>query len=105
MQQFRLDGFGFHGVSQKRQILVGARTHTAKRVAELNAATGLPRDWPLPRSERARVRTEAASEWFRRQARQVDRPFVMGSYNTRVVRRSAVLLDYRPSVRLSRDLA
>jgi DNA primase catalytic core len=36
----------------------------AKRIAELNAAAGLPRDLPVPRSERARVRTEVAREFF-----------------------------------------
>jgi len=40
------------------------RVEVAKRIAELNAAAGLPRDWPVPRSERARVRTEVAREFF-----------------------------------------
>jgi hypothetical protein len=40
------------------------RVEVAKRIAELNAAAGLPRDWPIPRSERARVRTEVARELF-----------------------------------------
>jgi conjugative relaxase-like TrwC/TraI family protein len=40
------------------------RVEVAKRIAELNAAAGLPRDWPTPRSERARVRTEVATEFF-----------------------------------------
>src|SRR4029450_1822162 len=40
------------------------RVEVAKRIAELNAAAGLPRDWPVPRSERARVRTEVATEFF-----------------------------------------
>src|SRR5215211_578318 len=40
------------------------RVEIAKRIAELNAAAGLPRDWPVPRSERARVRTEVAGEFF-----------------------------------------
>jgi hypothetical protein len=29
------------------------RVQVAKRIAALNAAAGLPRDWPVPRSERA----------------------------------------------------
>ena len=40
------------------------RVEVAKRIAELNAAAGLPRDWPVPRSERARIRTEVAREFF-----------------------------------------
>jgi hypothetical protein len=40
------------------------RVEVAKRIAELNAAARLPRDWPVPRSERARVRTEVARELF-----------------------------------------
>ena len=40
------------------------RVEVAKRVAELNRAAGLPRDWPVPRSERARIRTEVAREFF-----------------------------------------
>jgi hypothetical protein len=40
------------------------RVEIAKRIAELNAAAGLPSDWPVPRSERARVRTEVAGEFF-----------------------------------------
>jgi conjugative relaxase-like TrwC/TraI family protein len=40
------------------------RVEVAKRIAQLNAAAGLPRDWPIPRSERARVRTEVATELF-----------------------------------------
>jgi conjugative relaxase-like TrwC/TraI family protein len=40
------------------------RVEVAKRIADLNAAAGLPRDWPIPRSERARVRTEVATEFF-----------------------------------------
>jgi hypothetical protein len=40
------------------------RVEVAKRIAELNRAAGLPRDWPVPRSERARVRTEVATEFF-----------------------------------------
>jgi DNA primase catalytic core len=40
------------------------RVEVAKRIAELNRAAGLPRDWPVPRGERARVRTEVATEFF-----------------------------------------
>jgi conjugative relaxase-like TrwC/TraI family protein len=40
------------------------RVQVAKRIADLNAVAGLPRDWPIPRSERARVRTEIASKLF-----------------------------------------
>jgi DNA primase catalytic core len=40
------------------------RVEVAKRIAALNAAAGLPRDWPIPRDERARVRTEVAREFF-----------------------------------------
>jgi conjugative relaxase-like TrwC/TraI family protein len=40
------------------------RVEIATRIAELNAAAGLPRDWPVPRSERARIRTEVAGELF-----------------------------------------
>ncbi len=46
------------------------RVEVAKRIAELNAAAGLPRDWPMPRSERARIRTEVATRVLRRRARQ-----------------------------------
>src|SRR5215211_4913206 len=40
------------------------RVQVAKRIAELNAAAGVPRDWPAPRSERARIRTEVATDLF-----------------------------------------
>jgi hypothetical protein len=40
------------------------RVEVAQRIADLNAAAGLPRDWPVPRSERGRVRTEVARELF-----------------------------------------
>ncbi len=46
------------------------RVEVAKRIAELNAAAGLPRDWPVPRSERARIRTEVATRVLHRRARQ-----------------------------------
>jgi DNA primase catalytic core len=40
------------------------RVEVARRIADLNRAAGLPRDWPIPRSERARVRTEVGTELF-----------------------------------------
>jgi DNA primase catalytic core len=40
------------------------RLEVAKRIAEVNAAAGLPRDRPVPRGERAKVRTEVAHEFF-----------------------------------------
>jgi conjugative relaxase-like TrwC/TraI family protein len=40
------------------------RVEVAKRIAELNAAAGLPPDWPIPRDERARIRTEVATDLF-----------------------------------------
>jgi DNA primase catalytic core len=40
------------------------RVEVAKRIAGVNAAAGLPRDWPVPPSERARARTEVAREFF-----------------------------------------
>jgi conjugative relaxase-like TrwC/TraI family protein len=40
------------------------RVEIAERIAELNRAAGLSSDWPVPRSERARVRTEVATELF-----------------------------------------
>jgi conjugative relaxase-like TrwC/TraI family protein len=40
------------------------RVEVARRIADRNTTAGLPRDWPIPRSERARVRTEVASEFF-----------------------------------------
>src|SRR6188508_3226076 len=40
------------------------RVEVAERIAELNSAVGLPSDWPIPRSERARVRTEVATQFF-----------------------------------------
>ena len=40
------------------------RVEVAKRIAALNSAAGLPRDWPIPRDERARMRTEVAREFF-----------------------------------------
>jgi conjugative relaxase-like TrwC/TraI family protein len=38
------------------------RVEVARRIAA--AAAGLARDWPIPRSERARIRTEVATEFF-----------------------------------------
>jgi conjugative relaxase-like TrwC/TraI family protein len=40
------------------------RAEVSRRIANLNAVAGLPRDWPIPRDERARVRTEVATEFF-----------------------------------------
>src|SRR5215204_4385927 len=40
------------------------RVEVAKRIAAHNQAAGLPADWPVPRGEQARVRTEAAQEFF-----------------------------------------
>jgi DNA primase catalytic core len=41
------------------------RIEVATRLAALNEAAGLPRDWPVPAAERARIRTEVARELFR----------------------------------------
>ena len=43
------------------------RREVAARIAALNEAAGLPGDWPVPLAERARVRTEVATEFFRRE--------------------------------------
>jgi conjugative relaxase-like TrwC/TraI family protein len=40
------------------------RKATAERCADWNAEQGLPRDWPVPAEERARVRTELAADLF-----------------------------------------
>ncbi len=40
------------------------RTGLAIRFEAWNAAAGLPRDWPIPPDERARIRTELAGEMF-----------------------------------------
>jgi DNA primase catalytic core len=40
------------------------RIEVATRIAEMNSAAGLPRDWPVRRRERARLRTEVAAELF-----------------------------------------
>src|SRR5215217_9339776 len=40
------------------------RVEVAKRLAALNQAAGLPGDWPVPHSERARIRTEVGTEFF-----------------------------------------
>ncbi|MGE9808990.1 MobF family relaxase [Janibacter sp. G1551] len=41
------------------------RVEVAKRIAALNEAAGLPGDWPVPAADRAKVRTEVATEFFR----------------------------------------
>jgi conjugative relaxase-like TrwC/TraI family protein len=41
------------------------RLEVAKRIAGLNQAAGLPGDWPVPASDRARVRTQVGGEFFR----------------------------------------
>ncbi|MGD9961930.1 MobF family relaxase [Nocardioides sp.] len=41
------------------------RIEVAKRIAAVNAAAGLPGDWPVPAPERAKVRTDVAREFFR----------------------------------------
>jgi DNA primase catalytic core len=43
------------------------RTRTAQDFAAWNAARGLPRDWPVPAPERARIRTEIAEALFTEQ--------------------------------------
>src|SRR5215217_4160241 len=40
------------------------RVEVARRIAAVNAAAGLPGDWPVPAADRARVRTEVAREYF-----------------------------------------
>jgi DNA primase catalytic core len=40
------------------------RVEVADRVAEINRAAGLPADWPVPAEERARIRTQVATEFF-----------------------------------------
>jgi DNA primase catalytic core len=40
------------------------RAACAERFGEWNAAAGLPRDWPVPAEERARIRTEIGREMF-----------------------------------------
>ena len=40
------------------------RVEVARRIAAVNAAAGLPGDWPVPAADRARVRTEVAREFF-----------------------------------------
>jgi TrwC relaxase len=40
------------------------RVEGARRIVDIKAAAGLPRDWPIPRDEPARVRTEVATEFF-----------------------------------------
>ncbi|WP_310963991.1 MobF family relaxase [Nocardioides terrisoli] len=41
------------------------RIEVAKRIAALNEAAGLPGDWPVPAADRAKVRTEVGTEFFR----------------------------------------
>ena len=41
------------------------RIEVAKRVAAVNQADGLPGDWPVPAAQRAKIRTEVATEFFR----------------------------------------
>ena len=41
------------------------RIEVAKCIAAVNAAAGLPGDWPVPAPERAKIRTEVAREFFR----------------------------------------
>lgn len=41
------------------------RIEVAKRIAAINAADGLPDDWPVPAAQRAKVRTEVGTEFFR----------------------------------------
>jgi DNA primase catalytic core len=40
------------------------RAAVATRFGDFNAGLGLPRDWPIPADERARIRTEVAREMF-----------------------------------------
>ena len=40
------------------------RVEVAKRIAAFNEEAGLPVDWPIPPTERARMRTEVARELF-----------------------------------------
>lgn len=41
------------------------RVEIAKRIAGLNAAAGMPADWPVTTAERAQIRTEVARDFFR----------------------------------------
>src|SRR5215217_3133494 len=40
------------------------RIEVAKRIAALNQGAGLPGDWPVPATERARIRSEVGREFF-----------------------------------------
>ena len=40
------------------------RSAVASRFEDFNASLGLPRDWPIPADDRARIRTEVAREMF-----------------------------------------
>ena len=42
----------------------GFRVEVARRCAQVNAALGMPRDWPLAAAERARIRTEVGRDMF-----------------------------------------
>ncbi|WP_254069702.1 MobF family relaxase [Pimelobacter simplex] len=41
------------------------RIEVAKRIAAINEGAGLPGDWPVPAADRAKVRTEVGTEFFR----------------------------------------
>ena len=41
------------------------RIEVAKRITAVNAAAGLPGDWPVPAPQRAQIRTDVAREFFR----------------------------------------
>jgi hypothetical protein len=41
------------------------RIEVVKRIAALNDAAGLPGDWPVSAADRARIRTEVGTEFFR----------------------------------------
>ncbi len=40
------------------------RAEVARRIEQVNTDAGLPGDWPVPARERARIRTEVATEFF-----------------------------------------
>ena len=40
------------------------RVEVAKRIAAIQTGAGLPVDWPISSTERERIRTEVAREWF-----------------------------------------
>ncbi|MEJ7831469.1 MAG: MobF family relaxase [Nocardioides sp.] len=41
------------------------RIEVALRIEAVNEAAGLPRDWPIPATERSKIRTEVARDFFR----------------------------------------